>query len=70
MTATVQSNGQARKTLSAQIDRLDAMLDGLAEGIQDTVVSAVQQAVVQAVREAVQAAARKLSAPGWTGLWS
>ena len=56
MTATVQSNGQARKTLSAQIDRLDAMLDGLAEGIQDTVVSAVQQAVVQAVREAVQAA--------------
>ena len=56
MTATVQSNGQARKTLSAQIDRLDTMLDGLAEGIQETVVSAVQQAVVQAVREAVLAA--------------
>ena len=56
MTAAVQSNGQARKTLSAQIDRLDAMLDGLAEGIQETVVSAVQQAVGQAVREAVQAA--------------
>ena len=56
MTTAVQSNGQARKTLSAQIDRLDAMLDGLAEGIQETVVSAVQQAVGQAVREAVQAA--------------
>jgi hypothetical protein len=54
MAGTTNTNGRAqRKSLSEQIDRLDAVLDGLAEGINDTVVSAVQEAVQAAVRTAV-----------------
>jgi len=49
-------NGETRKSLASQIDRLDRMLDGLAEGVNDTVVTAVKEAVGQAVRQAVQAA--------------
>ena len=30
MNATTNNNGQQRKTLAAQLDRLDATLDGLA----------------------------------------
>jgi hypothetical protein len=48
------SNGQVRKSLASQIDRLDAMLDGLADGLNELVVSAVKQAVEAAVKEAVQ----------------
>jgi hypothetical protein len=55
MTNTLNANGQQRKSLAAQIDRLDSVLDGLADGIQETVVAAVQEAVGQAVRAAVQA---------------
>jgi hypothetical protein len=52
MTATrTNSNGQERKTLASQLDRLDGILDGL-----DTALTgAVQQAVEQAVKQAVQA---------------
>jgi hypothetical protein len=32
---TTMSNGQVRKSLASQIDRLDAMLDGLADGLSD-----------------------------------
>jgi len=53
---TMHPNGETRKSLASQIDRLDAMLDNLAEGINDTVVDAVKEAVGQAVREAVQVA--------------
>jgi len=56
MSQIMHANGQTRKTLAAQIDRLDAMLDNLSEGINDTVVTAVQEAVGQAVRQAVQTA--------------
>jgi hypothetical protein len=55
MTTTLNANGQQRKSLAAQIDRLDSVLDGLADGIEATVVAAVQEAVGQAVRAAVQA---------------
>jgi hypothetical protein len=53
MTATARTNinGQPRKTLASQIDRLEGMLDGL-----DTALAgAVQEAVEQAVKQAVQA---------------
>jgi hypothetical protein len=56
MTTTTNANGTTRKSLAAQIDRLDSVLDGLADGINETVVDAVQAAVGQAVRQAVQAA--------------
>jgi hypothetical protein len=49
------TNGRERKTLAAQIDRLDTMLDGLADGLNDAVAQAVQGAVALAVKEAVQA---------------
>jgi hypothetical protein len=56
MTTTMSpDNTKARKTLSSQLDRLDAMLDGLAEGLNEAVADAVQSAVAQAVKEAVQA---------------
>ncbi|MFO0881285.1 MAG: hypothetical protein U0840_28600 [Gemmataceae bacterium] len=44
----------ARKTLADQLDRFDAMLDGLAEAIPEAVADAVRVAVAEAVREAVQ----------------
>jgi hypothetical protein len=49
------SNGQQRKSLASQIDRLDAILDGLSDGLNDAVAAAVQEAVGIAVREAVKA---------------
>lgn len=47
-------NGQMRKSLASQIDRLDSMLDGLADGLNEAVVMAVKQAVEVAVQEAVK----------------
>ncbi len=51
---TTMSNGQVRKSLASQIDRLDALLDGLADGLNELVVTAVKQAVEVAVKEAVR----------------
>jgi hypothetical protein len=45
------SNGQPRKTLASQLDRLDGILDGL----DAAPAGAVQEAVEQAVKQAVQA---------------
>jgi hypothetical protein len=42
--------------LAAQIDRLDAVLDGLAEALNDSVADAVKATVGEAAREAVQQA--------------
>jgi hypothetical protein len=52
MTATVRTNtdGQPRKTLAGQLDRLDGILDGLDAAL----AGAVQEAVEQAVKQAVQ----------------
>jgi hypothetical protein len=55
MTSTTTTNGQARKSLAQQIDRLDAILDGLSDALQGAVADAVQQAVGQAVQEAIRA---------------
>jgi hypothetical protein len=64
MTTKVNMNGQARKSLAEQIDRLDAMLDGLADGLNDAVAAAVKDAVGIAVQQAVQAVMREmLSSP-------
>ena len=54
MNAKTSTNGQARKSLAEQIDRLDGMLDGLAEGLNEAVADAVRQAVGVAVQEAVR----------------
>jgi hypothetical protein len=53
MTATARTNinGQPRKTLASQIDRLDGILNGLDAAL----AGAVQDAVEQAVKQAVQA---------------
>src|SRR5690242_7115582 len=50
-TARANINGQPRKTLASQIDRLDGILDGLDAAL----AGAVQEAVEQAVKQAVQA---------------
>src|SRR5215470_11654911 len=60
---TTTTNGQERKTLASQIDRLHSILDGLSDNLNEAVATAVQgavelavrQAVGQAVKEAVQA---------------
>src|SRR5262245_3110619 len=54
-TAQSEVNGRARRTLAHQLDRLDAILDGLAEALQGAVADTVKEAVGAAVREAVQA---------------
>ena len=48
--ARTNINGQPRKTLASQIDRLDGILDGLDAAL----AGAVQEAVEQAVKQAVQ----------------
>ena len=53
MTSAVRTNldGQPRKTLASQLDRLDDILDGL----DSALAGAVQEAVSMAVKQAVQA---------------
>jgi hypothetical protein len=60
MTKTMEMNGQTRKTLASQLDRLDSILDGLSEGLDQAVAQAVREAVGLAVREAVQAVLTEL----------
>lgn len=61
MGATMSPNGTVRKSLSAQIDRLDSLLDGLADGLNDAVAAAVKEAVTVAVGEAVTAVLHKVA---------
>jgi hypothetical protein len=61
MTTTMamnSSNGQVRKTLASQLDRLDQILDTLGEGLNEAVGQAVQEAVEAAVREGVRQGVR------------
>src|SRR3954447_26188832 len=51
-------NGQERKTLASQLDRLDQILDTLGEGLNEAVAQAVQEAVETAVREGVHQGVR------------
>jgi hypothetical protein len=52
---TTTTNGQQRKTLASQLDRLDGILDTLSLGLNEAVVSAVQEAVTVAVKQAISA---------------
>src|SRR5262245_31831087 len=51
---TTTTNGQVRKTLASQLDRLDSILDGLSDALNGAVASAVESAVRQAVSQAVK----------------
>jgi hypothetical protein len=59
MTTTTTTNGQVRKTLASQLDRLDSILDGLSDALNEAVATAVQGAVELAVRQAVGQAVRE-----------
>jgi hypothetical protein len=59
MNMTITTNGQVRKTLAAQLDRLDSILDGLSAGLNEAVASAVGGAVERAVKQAVGEAVRE-----------
>jgi hypothetical protein len=52
---TTNPNGQTRKNLASQLDRLDRILDGLANGLNEAVAGAVKEAVGLAVQQSVQA---------------
>jgi hypothetical protein len=52
---TTNADGRARKSLAEQIDRLDAILDGLSEALVGAVAATVREAAGRAVQEAVQA---------------
>jgi hypothetical protein len=56
---TTTTNGQVRKTLASQLDRLDSILDGLSEALNGAVATAVEGAVERAVRQAVGEAVRE-----------
>jgi hypothetical protein len=47
------TNGQIRKTLASQLDRLDGILDTLGEGLNEAVATVVQETVAVAVQAAV-----------------
>ncbi len=51
---TTTANGESRKTLASQLDRLDSILDGLSDALNGAVAAAVEQAVRQAVGLAVK----------------
>src|SRR5215510_10672186 len=55
ITMNPTTNGQTRKTLSAQLDRLDSILDGLSNALNESIATAVKEATAQAVQQAVQA---------------
>jgi hypothetical protein len=55
METATTTNGKLRKSLAEQIDRLDAILDGLSAALNESVSAAVKEAVGLAVREAIQA---------------
>ncbi len=53
------NNGQVRKTLASQLDRLDGILDALSDGLNEAVATAVEGAVERAVRQAVGLAVKE-----------
>jgi hypothetical protein len=56
---TTTTNGQVRRTLASQLDRLDSILDGLSEALNGAVATAVEGAVERAVKQAVGEAVRE-----------
>ena len=61
MTSTINNNVRMpRKMLATEIDRLDALLDGLADNLNEAVAMAVKDTVGQVVREAVEVAVKEV----------
>src|SRR5262249_34677114 len=61
MSNATSSNGHTqRKQLSAQLDRLDTILDGLADALNESVADAVRDVVGQVVRESVETTIREV----------
>lgn len=59
----VTPNGRVqRKSLASQIDRLDAMLDGLADAIPEVIADTIRAVAAHTVRDAVQAAVAEVFA--------
>jgi len=56
---TTTTNGQVRRTLASQLDRLDSILDGLSDALNGAVATAVEGAVERAVKQAVGEAVRE-----------
>jgi hypothetical protein len=56
---TTMSNGQTRKTLATQLDRLEQILDRLGDSLNTAVATAVEGAVERAVRQAVGQAVKE-----------
>jgi hypothetical protein len=48
----LSTNGQLRKSLASQLDRLDGILDTISEGLNEAVATVVQEAVTAAVHAA------------------
>ena len=56
------TNGTAeKKSLQSQLDRRDAILDGLADNLNDAVATAVRETIDQAVRAAIPNGCRALT---------
>jgi hypothetical protein len=60
LTMNAGGNGKVRKSLASQLDRLDAMLDGLGEAIPQVVAETIRAVAGPMVQEAVQAALKEL----------
>jgi hypothetical protein len=68
MTATTNNTG-SRKTLAEQLDRLDAILDGLADNLNAAVAAAVRDGVRAEAQQAVQTVlAEALRSPAFLAL--
>lgn len=60
MNTTAVNGHGPRKSLAAQLDRLDGIIDTLAEGLTGAVADAVRDAVTAAVRQAVEQVLREV----------
>jgi hypothetical protein len=54
------THGQQKKTLAAQLDRLDILIDALDKVLPEVIAEAVQQAIGTAVQQAIEALMREL----------
>src|SRR5262245_24873124 len=68
------TNATPRRTLAAELDRLDRILDGLAEALNESVADAVRAAVTDLLPGRPAGAASRTSCPGncsdAAGVWA
>jgi hypothetical protein len=60
ISATASSNGKTRRSLAAELDRFDHMLDGLADGLNEAIGEAVKVSVDGHLRETIGAVVTEL----------